>query len=260
MPLRSPRLEGIFAVPVHALAAEHIQTLVRDRVPESFDLDYKLTLYGTSDANKRDLAGDVAALANTAGGVILLGVDEDDQARADAAPGVVLSDDEQRRMGAIVAAGVAPVPSFDIHPIRREEAQEGDARGYYAIAVQRTTAAPHAVIVNTGFRYPRRNGADTRYLSEPEVAEAYRSRLAGLSAQTTRLDEIWRAGIAQLAAEEEAWVAVALVPEVRGSFRVDQASRRAWDHEARQRHPTVVDMGFMTYRTFVGVVSQPRCK
>lgn len=67
-------------MPVHALTAEHIETLVRDRVPESFDLDYKSTLYGTSDADKRDLSGDVAALANTAGGVILLGVDEDDQA------------------------------------------------------------------------------------------------------------------------------------------------------------------------------------
>lgn len=79
-----------------------------------------------------------------------------------------MSDDEQRRIGAKVAAGVAPVPNFEIHPIRKEEAGDGDARVYYAIAVQRTTAAPHAVIVNTGFRYPRRTGADTRYLSEPE--------------------------------------------------------------------------------------------
>lgn len=35
---------------------------------EAYDLDFKATLYGKSDKERRDLAGDVAALANTAGG------------------------------------------------------------------------------------------------------------------------------------------------------------------------------------------------
>jgi predicted HTH transcriptional regulator len=51
-------------------------------------LEFKGELYGGNDRAKRDLAGDVAALANTAGGVLLLGVTEDDQARATELPGV----------------------------------------------------------------------------------------------------------------------------------------------------------------------------
>jgi hypothetical protein len=39
------------------------------------------------------------------------------------------------------------------------------------------------VIVNQGLRYPRRNGTVTRYLSEPEVATAYRERLVGAQRQ-----------------------------------------------------------------------------
>jgi hypothetical protein len=42
-------------------------TLVSNKVPEAFEFDYKAELYGSSEAAKRALAGDVAALANTAG-------------------------------------------------------------------------------------------------------------------------------------------------------------------------------------------------
>jgi hypothetical protein len=49
-------------------------TLVSNQVPEAFDLDYKAELYGGSDSAKRALAGDVAALANTAGGLLVLGI------------------------------------------------------------------------------------------------------------------------------------------------------------------------------------------
>jgi len=43
-------------------------TLISNQVAESFDLDFKSEMYGTSDKDKRDAATDVAALANTAGG------------------------------------------------------------------------------------------------------------------------------------------------------------------------------------------------
>jgi hypothetical protein len=42
-------------------------------------LDFKAALYGRGDSERRALAGDAAALADTAGGVIVLGVAEDDQ-------------------------------------------------------------------------------------------------------------------------------------------------------------------------------------
>jgi hypothetical protein len=223
--------------------------LVDAGVAEAFDLDFKQELYGRTDADKRALATDVAALANTAGGIIVLGVEEDDQARATATPGVTLSDDEERRIRQVVAAGVAPVPAFDVIAVP----DDPDAtHGFYVLAVERTQAAPHAVLVNDGFRYPRRNGATTRYLSEPEVAEAYRARLAGLAGQRARVEQVWRDGTAALDTTEEAWVAVALVPDVLGAFRVNRAASRRFEKEARERLPTVVNLGFQTWRTSVG--------
>ncbi len=124
----SSRLESVFGVRIDQVEVNHIHGLVTNGVSEEFDLDFKRDLYGRSDAAKRELAGDVAALANTAGGVILIGVDEDDHARASAAPGVDVSDDERARMLQVVAAGVAP-DATTRHPSDRRPGIEGGAGG-----------------------------------------------------------------------------------------------------------------------------------
>jgi len=185
--LRSRRLEALFGVPLDDLKTSHIQQLVTNAVTEAFDLDYKRTTYGSSDGDKRALRIDVAALANTAGGVIVIGVAEDTQAGAAAAPGVPLSDGEIGRMRQIVAPGVSPMPVFDILSIPDET---DPALGFYVIAVPRSPSAPHAVLVGDSLRYPKRNGATTRYLSEPELAMAYRDRTAGGARQKSRIAEI----------------------------------------------------------------------
>src|SRR5262245_42391944 len=89
--LRSQRLEALFGVQLGELQGAHIHSLVTSNTQESFDLEFKGEYYGRGDSDRRALAGDVAALANTAGGLILLGVVEDAQSRADDDPGVELS-------------------------------------------------------------------------------------------------------------------------------------------------------------------------
>ncbi|KOX14560.1 hypothetical protein ADK67_42180 [Saccharothrix sp. NRRL B-16348] len=78
---------------------------------EDFDLDFKSALYGSADKAKRDLSTDVAALANTAGGLIVLGMDEDEQARATGPTDMPVSDAEVNRMLQVVASGTAPLPA-----------------------------------------------------------------------------------------------------------------------------------------------------
>ncbi|MFE2566825.1 AlbA family DNA-binding domain-containing protein [Streptomyces mirabilis] len=76
--LRSRRLEGFFGARLDAVSYAQVVALTTNGVSESYDLDFQGELYGGNDKAKRDLAGDMAALANTAGGVLLLGVAEDD--------------------------------------------------------------------------------------------------------------------------------------------------------------------------------------
>jgi hypothetical protein len=78
---RSRRLEGIFGARLDVVSHAQVTTLVTNAVTESHELDFKAELYGRSDRPKRGLAGDVAALAKTSGGVLVLGIAEDNQAR-----------------------------------------------------------------------------------------------------------------------------------------------------------------------------------
>jgi predicted HTH transcriptional regulator len=164
--LRSARLEALLGSSLEQVQYPQLMTLIANQVPEAFDLDYKSEMYGSSDRDRRDAATDVAALANTAGGLLILGIDEDDQARASAAPGVAVSEADERRIRQIVGSQVVPMPVIDFLRIQ-DPARPG--HGLVLIAVSRSPLAPHAVVVNEGLRYPKRNGAITRYLSEPEV-------------------------------------------------------------------------------------------
>src|SRR5580658_7112396 len=106
--LRSARLEALLGSRLDQVDYSTVMTLISNQVPEAFDLDFKSEMYGALDKDKRDAATDVAALANTAGGLIVVGIGEDDQARAARAPGVALAEADERRIRQVVASLVAP--------------------------------------------------------------------------------------------------------------------------------------------------------
>jgi hypothetical protein len=246
--LRSRRLERLFDARLDEVTHAHIADLVTAAVPEAYDLEYKAELYGKSDKEKRDLAGDIAAMANTAGGLLVLGIAEDDQARAAAAPGVALSDEEVRRIHLIAAAQVAPSPTFDVLQIENPK-QSG--HGFMLIAVPRSPMGPHAVLVNEGLRFPRRSGTTTIYLSEPEVASAYRARFAGLQSRFDDLARYEHDLLARLDTSELTYVAVTLVPDLGGDFTIDMRAMRAFQQEMVGRQPLILNGGSSWQRASV---------
>jgi hypothetical protein len=233
---RSGRIEALLGSTVADATEANVTGLVTAGAVEDFDLDFKAQLYGNGDSDKRALAGDVAALANTAGGLIIIGIAEDEHARAASAPGVALSDDETRRMTQILAT-ISPLPTFEIRAI---PSAADPNHGFYLLAVSRSPRAPHAVPVNDGLRYPKRNGSTIRYLAEPEVAEAYRERAFGSRNQTDRLDEIMRDILARLDTSEHPWVAVALMPELPGDLVIDTAGLNTIQSQLGGRPPVLI--------------------
>lgn len=223
---RSRRMDSLLGASLEELTGSAIESLVSSQVEEAYDLDFKAELYGNSDSSRRALASDVSAMANTAGGLIVLGVAEDNHARASAAPGVPLSDSETARMRQIVASLVAPHPVFDLISVPSEA---DPTHGFYVIAVPRSSAAPHAVLVNDSLRYPKRNGSTTRYLSEPEVAESYRARIQNLADQEERSKRIEDEAIELLKRDENPWLLVSMVPAIPGQFVLDQQAFRDFE-------------------------------
>jgi hypothetical protein len=225
--LRSRRLEALFAKSLDDLSAADIESLVTNGVSEAFDIDFKDSLYGSSDTEKRDLAGDVAALANTAGGILILGVDEDEHSVAKSADGVQIGDAEIQRIRQITASLIAPLPTFDIISI----ATAGDPMlGYLVIAVPRSVAAPHAVLVKNALRYPKRNGSTTRYLSEAEVAAAYLDRLRRADRLDAKVESVNEDARSRLD-DSKAWVTVTMVPDLAGAMDIDQKTFKAFSAE-----------------------------
>lgn len=248
--LQSARLEALLGSRIEMVQHADLVTLITDHVPEAFDLDFKSEMYGPTDRDRRDAATDVAALANTAGGLLIIGIEEDDQARATAAPGVALTEADERRIRQIVGSQVVPMPLVDV---LRVEDPNRPGHGLVLVAVPRSPLAPHAVVVNDGLRYPRRNGATTRYLSEPEVADAYRQRFAVFKRQTDRASEIEAEAIHRLATtDDQAWIMVSLVPDLTSDLVINRATLDAVRNEIMGRQPLIMPTSLSWQRVSIG--------
>jgi hypothetical protein len=127
-------------------------------------------------------------------------------------------------------------PVFE--PLSIREPGEG-GHGFIVVAVTRSALAPHAVIVNQGFRYPRRNGTTTRYLSEPEVASAYGERLAGAQRQVARIEEVEQQALQRLDTSGLPWVVVSLVPDLPGNLLITGEAFRTFHRRSQvSRQPS----------------------
>ncbi|MEU1721844.1 ATP-binding protein [Nonomuraea sp. NPDC005692] len=138
---------------------------------EAHDLEFKSQIYDASEKSKRLLATDAAAFANSSGGVILIGIVSDRQGRATAMTDVPLGNESVGRLSNIVSSLVSPVPDFRIFPI---ENPGHSGYGVILIFVSGSSAALHTVKAGQGLLFPKRSGYNVHFLSESEIAAAYR--------------------------------------------------------------------------------------
>lgn len=222
------RLDAVFGVPVHELDWAALQR-ARGQVREDDDLDFKETVYGNTDADRRELAGDIASLANRRGGLLLLGVRELDGVADQLVP-VPFSDAEEGRMRQIAAQRIAPYLEFSL---ARVESDANPDEGVYALLIPPSRQRPHAVRVNDALRFPMRDGTTTRWLVESEVRGLYREAFREADGELARLERVADELAAQMPQENE-WVSVALVPGGSGDFEITEARLRAMEEWAQQ--------------------------
>jgi hypothetical protein len=235
------RLREIFGAPLGAIGRKHIEALVAASVRADADLEFRAGLYGDGEDQRRELCRDIASMRNDRGGMIVLGVGVGErQARANGCPEVPLSEAEEQRMRRIVALGTAPHAAFQIRAIEGRE----PGMGFYALIAEPSPSRPHAVLYDAGLRYPRREGATTRYLSEIEVADLYRDRFRGEREQITRLGKITSEVLSTLEdlsagappREETAWLVATLVPNSRAALTISAAGLHELQEWAQREH------------------------
>lgn len=218
---RNPALEALLGGPLEetGLTDAAVHSLVAQQARESEVLELKAQPYPGAPPGapiawtaEQELAKDVTALANTAGGLLLIGVEETGGAASAATP---FQDDPEavaQRLGRALVNHSAPVPRVAWIPF------PAAAGGHYlAVVVPPSPLAPHAVTGQRGdSRRPLhwfvRDGADTRPVSEPEIADRYRTRFRGADDQQTRRERVAGEGREALGRSDRLWLWTAVVP------------------------------------------------
>jgi hypothetical protein len=131
---------------------------------EGPDLDFKRELSSNSEISK-----DIAAMT-LLGGVIVYGIDEDDQGRAAALNKIALQGVPEK-IQLLVDTTISPAPNVEVHALREDPA---DDVGIVVVVIPQSMLTPHMA----RDRFPARAGAVTRYLTEQEVSTLYAQREA----------------------------------------------------------------------------------
>jgi hypothetical protein len=231
-----PQLHSLLGRVLEVITETELERLIGAAETEWFDA--KRERYGNGDSQRRDLAADVAAFANRQGGLLVIGLDEGVDGLVGALTPMSEAEllGEELRISQIISGNVTPVPSFTVH---RAAAASGG--GYLIVSVPPSVRRPHAVVVSDSLRYPVREGAGKRYLSESEVADLYRSRFADARSQVNRAVERHETAVARLDRSKIAWLVMSLEPDWPGRFNVTRDNTdplRSFGRTARVQFPT----------------------
>ena len=163
--------------PFEAVTTEDVKALLANEVPENRLLEYKESLPGNSDSDKKEFLADVSAFANAAGGDLLYGVVERRDADGkttgipNSVPGLVNinSDEEIRRLESMIQMGLEPrIVGLRVKPV--DGGHEGPV---ILIRVPRSFNAPHMVTFKNHSRFYSRNSAGKYPLDVTEIRAAF---------------------------------------------------------------------------------------
>jgi Putative DNA-binding domain len=229
VPVQIARLAKLLGVPVDQATYEQVAALTAKRVREDADLDFKRSnAYIIDGDGAEEFAKDVTGMANARGGLIIVGIEEDEQACAkDVAP-VETGGRIKDQMEQILRSRVVPwLNGTEIRPV---ECPDTPGTGFYLISVPRSPLAPHAVR-STGpnkqrYCYAHRAGTTTRWLEETEIANAYRDRFKPAqdhAAQALSLFEHGPFPSLGQASATDTWLELALTPSVGATHQLSAA-------------------------------------
>src|SRR5437868_8746080 len=119
-----------------------LESLLANSVTEGKTIEYKGTLPGNSDSDKKEFLADVSSFANTAGGDLIFGILENRGVPADISGlNIADSDLEIRRLDSIINDGLDPKIRFTIRNIQRQ-----GKLPVFVVRVEGSWVGPHRVI------------------------------------------------------------------------------------------------------------------
>ena len=147
-----------------------IDSLITEKRVEDRRLEYKSTLPGTSDKEKKEFLADISAFANGAGGDVLYGVQESAgiPVSADGVP-IVDFDAERARLQNMIREGIQPrIPSVEMRSVGEFE------KGFvFIVRVRQSWVAPHMVTFAGNSRFFARDAGQRHMMDVQELRAAF---------------------------------------------------------------------------------------
>lgn len=169
-------LHRALGLPPSELVFTMLHSAIERQVTEKGDIDWKERLPDSRNPNApEEFAKDVAAMVNGGGGMIVYGVAEDraSSAAKDIVPVEAWTDALERKLRGWAYSLIQPaVHGLEFIPLKDPD------NGSLAVilSVPASLEMPHLAMKDDAFRAPRRYGAQTVFMSERDIEQAYRAR------------------------------------------------------------------------------------
>lgn len=191
------------------LTNEMLDAAVAAGVMETDDLDWKSELPPTKGASSTDFPKDVAAMANSGGGMIVYGVLESQKAATGRVGVGELTEVHERALrSAAITAISPPVFGLDVQMLG------GDKCAAVALIVPASVDGPHLIYRGEYFGAPIRNDADTVWMKERQIEAMYRARLDERRRAVETLDRLYAEEVANRTENECAWLVAVAHPRL----------------------------------------------
>lgn len=191
------------------LTAEMLDEAIAAGIEESDQLDWKADLPPEKALSQSDVIKDLAAFANSGGGLLVFGVTEQ-QGKATARGDIgEVTESFERTLRRVAVSGVQP-PLFGLEIIRLG----GEGPRALAVVVPPSVETPHLIYRGEYFGAPIRNHADTEWMRERKLEALYRSRFEERRNTDRALVELYDELAAGRDTAERAWLIVVAQPRI----------------------------------------------
>jgi hypothetical protein len=202
-------LHRALGYPPGVLTDEMLTEAVRQEVAERDGLDWKSELPSEKDLAQSDTVKDIAAMANSGGGVIVFGVQEE-QKRATRRTDIgEVSESYERTLRRVAVSGIQP-PVFGLGVVRLG----GKPNRALAVVVPASADAPHLIYRGDYFGAPIRNHADTEWMRERHLESLYRARLDERTRSQLALADLYSEFADGRDSQSRAWLVAVARPRV----------------------------------------------
>jgi hypothetical protein len=164
----------MFGKSVDELDLLDIEALIDNKVPEGKMLDYKLTLPGNTDSEKKEFLGDVVSFANTLGGCIFYGVKEE--------RGIPVSiegfssediDKDLQRLEQIIRNGIEP----RIIGYKMKYLELDNGKYILVLEIPKSILSPHWVSYKHSYKFYGRDSSGKYFMTLEELRLAFNESL-----------------------------------------------------------------------------------